>query len=168
MIRDDQGPHPRQPRRDVKLPIAHPGDEPHKSFPVRGLINGHRRRDIRPLQEFTIEVIITAVPFTREISNIVLHLSSPPMPGRDIALDNPRVIKVLLEGPQELVQSVQADQLHAYVRIDLKPDIEPGPYLQPVRCDLVGDDLRAAIKVTPMPDDKPENREAKVIVTRKP
>lgn len=135
-----------------------------ETFSVRGTVNTDLLPGVRVLEEFTVEIVISPVPFEREIHGVPLHLSVADPGSREVQLVSPRLIRVLLRGPEEIVRQIAVDQLHAFVRVPATLPVSK--HALPVQCDLLVEDWRTQVKVVPMPEEKPENRQATVQVVK--
>ena len=121
-------------------------------------------QEVRPLESFYIEVEISAVQFQMEKADVQVYLSTPVMNDHLASLVEPRPVRVLLEGPKEMVESIRTDQLHVYVKLEWGPGSRPGDQNLPLRCEIADETLRRTVKIRLHPDEKPQ---ALVRVTRK-
>jgi hypothetical protein len=120
-----------------------------RSFEIEGQINTDLPdlKDVRKQEPFWIGVDLVPIPFRAELGGVKLFLSCAPVPGYKADLIDRMDFKVVLEGPQDLVEKVRPEQLHVYVKLDLTPDSQPGTYTLPVRCDVADESLRKFVRV---------------------
>lgn len=126
-----------------------------KSFDIEGFINTDLPdlKDVRKQESFWIAVELSAIPFKAELEGVRLFLSSPHIPAHKAELVDRMTFKVVLEGPQDVVERIKQDQVHVYVKLDWTPDSQPGTYPLPVRVELTDDVLRKMVRVALAPGE---------------
>lgn len=112
--------------------------------------------EVRPQESFYIEVEISAVQFQMEKADVQVYLSTPPMIEHSASLVEPRSVRVLLDGPKEIVESIRTDQLHVYVKLEWGPGSRPGDQNLPLKCEIADETLRRTVKIRLHPDEKPQ------------
>jgi hypothetical protein len=128
------------------------------SFTSPGEINGElpEQKEVRALEPFYVEVDISPVQFQMEKADVPVFLSTPPLKDHTAALAEPRAVRVILEGPKEIVETIRADQLHVYARLEWSPASRPGNLTLPLKCDIADEALRRSVKIKLHPDEKPQ------------
>lgn len=103
--------------------------------------------EVKALEAFTVEVDIVPVQFQLEMPDVPVCLSSAPQKGLAADLVEPKSVRVILEGPEEIVKSVHAEQLHVFVKLDWPPGSRTGDFSLPIKCDVADDALRRVVRV---------------------
>ena len=98
-------------------------------------------------EPFFVTVELSPIESNRAMEKVPLFLSCPPMPGLRAELIDKFDYKVVLDGPQNLLERLKPDQVHVYVKLDWTADTHPGDYQVAVRCDLADEALRKSIRV---------------------
>lgn len=120
-----------------------------RSFEIEGYLNTDLPdlKDVRKQEPFWIGVDLVAIQHRAELGGVKLFLSYAPLPGYKADLIDRMEYKVVLEGPQDLVEKVKPEQLHVYVKLDLTPESQSGTYPLPVRCEVADEALRKLVRV---------------------
>lgn len=124
---------------------------------------------IQPLEPFTVEVKIALRPAAKRIT-ADLHVSAKPDHLKRIELET-RTVTIELRGPEDLVQA--AAQVPAvfvpYVVVSDKDLEPPGPKnISELGCHILDPKFQGKLEVVIMPDEKPENRQAKIKALPRP
>jgi len=120
--------------------------------------------EVRPQEWFYLEVEISPVQFQMEKADVQVYLSTPPMSEHSAILVEPRPVRIMLEGPKEIVESIRTDQLHVYVKLEWGPGSRTGDQTLPLRCEIADETLRRTVKIRLHPEEKGQ---ALVRVSRK-
>jgi len=104
-------------------------------------------REVKAQETFTVEVDIVPVQFQLEMTEVPVCLSSAPQKGLGAELVEPKSVRVILEGPEEIVKSVHPEQLHVFVKLDWPPGSRTGDFSLPIKCDVADDALRRVVRV---------------------
>lgn len=115
-----------------------------------------------PVDEFQVEVKIARVPGTRTIERPLVPLAPPTSKKFSLA---PEKIKLLLEGPPELVEKAPESAFQPYVRVTAGDLDSPLKNLDDFGCH-VDRPYQGRITVIFMPDVEPKNRQ--VVLTVQP
>ncbi|HTF55923.1 MAG TPA: hypothetical protein VK661_01525 [Planctomycetota bacterium] len=146
-----------------EIKVRLPADNAIKALPIRPIrISGRSAsfvapgdldnenpdlREVKAQESFTVEVDVVPVQFQLELPDVPVFLSSPPLTGHAVDLLEPKSVRVILEGPEEIVKSVHPEQLHVFVKLDWPPGARTGDYSLPIRCDVADDALRRVVRV---------------------
>jgi hypothetical protein len=122
------------------------------SFRVQGEINTDLV-DVRKPEPFIVAIELSPIQFKREMEGVPLYLSSPPIPEHNAELIDRMTFKVILVGPQDVVEKLQPEQVHVYVKLDWSPTSKPGDFALPIRCDLTDEQLRKLVRVNIAPGE---------------
>ena len=57
----------------------------------------------------------------------------------------------MVDGPQNVVERINAEQIHVYVMLGWTADTQDGDYQLPIRCELPNEALRKSIRVRIVP-----------------
>lgn len=98
-------------------------------------------------EPFFVTVELSPIESNRTMDKVPLFLSYTPLPGLHAELIDRFEYKVVLDGPQNLLERLKPDQVHVYVKLDWTADTEARDYQVAVRCDLADEALRKAIRV---------------------
>src|SRR6185295_11647839 len=136
-----------------------------ESFSLPGWFLNSHAGDLRiqPLEPFTVEVKIALRPAAKRIT-ADLHVSAKPDHLKRIELET-RTVTIELRGPEDLV--LAAAQVPAvfvpYVVVSDKDLEPPGPKnISELGCHILDPKFQGKLEVVIMPDEKPENRQAKI------
>jgi hypothetical protein len=126
-----------------------------KSFDIEGFINTDLPdlKDVRKQESFWIAVELSPIPFRAELEGVRLFLSKPEITGHRAELVDRMTFKVVLEGPQDVVERIKQDQVHVFVKLDWGPESQPGTYPLPVRVELTDDVQRKLVRVSLAPGE---------------
>jgi hypothetical protein len=93
------------------------------SFTTEGRINTDipDLKDAKALDLFLVAVDLSPIQFQKEMPGVPLFLSCPPIPGQRAELIDRLVFKVILDGPQDVVEKMKPEQVHVYVKLDWPP-----------------------------------------------
>ena len=142
-----------------------------ESFSLPGWFLNSHAGDLRiqPLEPFTVEVKIALRPAAKRIT-ADLHVSAKPDHLKRIELET-RTVTIELRGPEDLV--LAAAQVPAvfvpYVVVSDKDLEPPGPKnISELGCHILDPKFQGKLEVVIMPDEKPENRQAKIKALPRP
>lgn len=132
-------------------------------FPSRGELDPSQYTfPVIPVDEFQVEVKIARVPGTRTIERPLVPLAPPTAKKFSLAPDK---IKLLLEGPPELVEKAPESAFQPFVRVTAGDLDSPLKNLDDFGCH-VDRPYQGRITVIFMPDVEPKNRQ--VVLTVQP
>jgi hypothetical protein len=125
------------------------------SFTTEGRLNTDipDLKDARALEPFLVAVDLSPVQYQKEMPGVPLFLSCPPIPGQRAELIDRLTFKVILDGPQDLVEKMKPEQVHVYVKLDWTPDTAAGNYQLPIKCELADESLRKLVQVKVAPGE---------------
>jgi hypothetical protein len=146
-----------------EIKVRLPADNAIKALPIRPIrISGRSAsfvapgdldtensdlREVKAQEAFTVEVDIVPVQFLLELGDVPVCLSKPTLAGIAAELLEPKAVRVILDGPEEVVKSVHPEQLHVFVKLDWPPGAKPGDFSFPIRCDVADEALRRVVRV---------------------
>lgn len=141
-----------------------------ESFTLTGWFLSALADDLRihPLEPFTVEVKIALRPANRRIV-ADLHVSAKPDHLKRIELET-RTVTIELRGPEDLVQAAaQVPAAFVPYLVVTDKDLEPpGPKnISELGCHVLDPKFQGKLDIVIMPDEKPENRQAKIKVLPK-
>jgi hypothetical protein len=141
-----------------------------ESFTLTGWFLSALAEDLKihPLEPFTVEVKIALRPASRRIV-ADLHVSAKPDHLKRIELET-RTVTIELRGPEDLVQAAaQVPAAFVPYLVVTDKDLEPpGPKnISELGCHVLEPKFQGKLDIVIMPDEKPENRQAKIKVLPK-
>jgi hypothetical protein len=147
-------------------PVTIKGRE--ESFTVTGALNSDHpdMKDVRAArdQQFLIAVDLRLVEHEKTLEGIPLQLCHLPLPP-DVRVDlvDKPVLRIVVDGPKDVVEKVRPEQILAFVNVQWAPGWAPGQQGFPIRVDVKDDALRKQVRVSLLPG---EPIMALVLVTR--
>ncbi|MBI4566044.1 MAG: hypothetical protein HY716_15260 [Planctomycetes bacterium] len=96
----------------------------------------------------------------REIADVPVNLMVAPGVTQEIKLLSPEKIKVQVWGLKNVVKSMQADSIQAYVHVE-RPDMEPGEHRLPIQFHLRDGQAQGTVTALPA-SGEPANATIKV------
>lgn len=136
--------------RELPIKPIRTGGRTPPRFTVQGELNTDLEdmKEVKAQQLFSVTVELSTIQHRAQREGIQVHLSTSPIEGLSAKIVDPRMVKVILEGPQDLVESVRSDQIHVFVRLDWTADHPAGEITLPLQCDMSNESLRKSIRVT--------------------
>ena len=137
-------------------PISIKGRE--ESFTITGSLNTEHpdMKDVRAArnEQFTIAVDLRLVEHEKVLEGIPLQLSHLPLPpGVRVDLADRPVLRIVVEGPKDVVEKVRPEQILAFVNVQWTPDWAPGQKGFAIRVDLKDESLRKQVRVSLLPGE---------------